>query len=331
MIKKACWITITVLLLYTFAGNLRAEEKKIIYTPEQEYLFSIFQSRRSVRAYKPDAIPDAHIKKILDIARSAPTSGNQQPWKFLVVKNRVKLDELKSACIDRSLTRIKTSGALNEEQFKTREKSIRDYYEKTLSAPVYIVVLVNKQCKYPAYTKHDGPLAAGYLMIAARAMGYGTVYYTDSIPEDLTMKVFNIPEQFERICITPLGIPETWPKSPQKKALEKFVVLEKFVKGVNYSETKIRKAIQLDAKILEAYTGKYEFQPGFALTVSLENGRLFAQATGQQKLEIFAESETDFFWKVVDAQITFNKDKTGKVTGLTLHQGGRDMPAKKTE
>jgi nitroreductase len=331
MLKKVCWIIITVLLLYTFAGNLRAEEKKITYTPEQEYLFNIFTSRRSVRAYKPDYIPDEHIKKILSIACSAPTSGNQQPWKFLVVRDREKLDELKNACIDRSLMRARMSGTLNEEQFKAREKSIRQYYEKTLSAPVYIVILVNKQCKYPAYTKHDGPLAAGYLMIAARSLGYGTVYYTDSIPEDLTMKVLNIPEQFERICITPLGIPETWPKSPQKKALEEFVVMEKFVKGVNYSEAKIRKAIQLDDKILGTYTGKYEFQPGFALIISLENGRLFAQATGQQKLEIFAESETDFFWKVVDAQITFNKDKTGKVMGLTLHQGGRDMPAKKAE
>ncbi len=331
MIKQFVWTINIVILLLIFSVNLGAEDQKASYTSEQEYLFNIFTSRRSVRAYKPDAIPDAHIKKILDISRSAPTSGNQQPWKFLVIKNREKLDELKNTCIDRSLTRIKTSGALNEEQFKTREKSIRDYYEKTLSAPVYIVVLVNKQCKYPAYTKHDGPLAAGYLMIAARSLGYGTVYYTDSIPEDLTMKVFNIPEQFERICITPLGIPETWPKSPQKKALEEFVVMEKFVKGVNYSEAKIRKAIQLDAKILGQYAGKYEFQPGFILTVTLENNRLFAQATGQQKLEIFAESKTDFFWKVVDAQIAFKKDKTGKVTGLTLHQGGRDIPAKKQQ
>ncbi|MCK4943015.1 MAG: nitroreductase family protein, partial [Candidatus Aminicenantes bacterium] len=160
MIKQFVRIFSTIILLLIFSGNLGAEDQKASYTSEQEYLFDIFTSRRSVRAYKPDAIPDEHIKKILDIARSAPTSGNQQPWKFLVVKNRKKLDELKNACIDRSLTRARMSGTLNEEQFKTREKSIRDYYEKTLSAPVYIVVLVNKQCKYPAYTKHDGPLAA---------------------------------------------------------------------------------------------------------------------------------------------------------------------------
>lgn len=306
------------------------ESEKTSYTSEQEYLFKIFNSRRSVRLFKSDMVPDEHIKKILDIARSAPTSGNQQPWKFLVVKNPEKIMELKKACIDKSLTRLMMSG-LNEEQLKARKKRTLDYYDKTFSAPVYIAVLVDTHSKYPTYNKHDGPLAAGYLMIAARALGYGTVYYTDSIPADLTMKVLNIPEQFERICITPLGIPRAWPDSPPKKSLDDFLVREKFIKGVNYIEAKVRKEIKLDAKILRQYTGKYELQPGFILTVTLENDRLFTQATGQQKVEIFPESETGFFLKVVDAQITFTKDKDGKVTGLTLHQGGRDLPAKKTE
>ena len=53
------------------------------------------------------------------------------------------------------------------------------------------------------------------------------------------------------------------------------------------------------------------------------------QATGQGKVEIFPSSPTEFFLKVVDAQITFVKDASGAVTQLVLHQGGRDMPGKK--
>ena len=53
------------------------------------------------------------------------------------------------------------------------------------------------------------------------------------------------------------------------------------------------------------------------------------QATGQSKVEIFPSSPTEFFLKVVDAQITFVKDASGAVTQLVLHQGGRDMPGKK--
>jgi len=329
MFKKRMGLLVVFFLFLIFSWS-SLNSQKISYTSEQEYLFGIFQKRRSVRAYKPDAVPQDHIKKILDVARSAPTSGNQQPWKFLVIQERVKLDALKDACISRSLLRLKMSG-LTEEQFKEREKRTRDYYQKCLSAPVYIVVLVDKHSRYPTYNKHDGPLAAGYLMIAARALGYGTVFYTDSIPDELTKKVLDIPDRFERICITPVGIPVSWPDSPKKKSLEEFVVFEKFVKDVNYKEQVIRKVVKLDAKILKTYAGKYELQPGFILTVTLEGDKMFAQATGQQKVEIFPESETKFFLKVVDAQITFIKDKEGKVNQLILHQSGRDMPAKRSE
>ncbi len=88
-------------------------------------------------------------------------------------------------------------------------------------------------------------------------------------------------------------------------------------------------AIEIDPATLQAYEGEYELAPGFVLAVTLEGNRLMTQATGQSKVEIFASSPTEFFLKVVNAQITFVKDASGAVTGLILHQGGRDMPAKK--
>jgi CubicO group peptidase (beta-lactamase class C family) len=87
-----------------------------------------------------------------------------------------------------------------------------------------------------------------------------------------------------------------------------------------------RREIAVDPKILASYVGSYELTPGFALVVTLEDGHLMTQATGQSKIPIFAESATRFFPKVVDAEIEFTKDKSGAVTGLILHQGGRDMP-----
>ena len=67
----------------------------------------------------------------------------------------------------------------------------------------------------------------------------------------------------------------------------------------------------------------------FVLTVREVGGRLAAQATGQPAFPIFAESETEFFLKVVDAQLTFTLDDTGVVDGLILHQGGANQPARK--
>ena len=99
----------------------------------------------------------------------------------------------------------------------------------------------------------------------------------------------------------------------------------------NAPEAPARTAIEIDPAALKAFEGEYELAPGFVLTVTLEGGRLMTQATGQGKVEIFASSPTEFFLKVVDAQITFVKDATGVVTHLVLHQGGRDVPGKKTK
>jgi len=54
-----------------------------------------------------------------------------------------------------------------------------------------------------------------------------------------------------------------------------------------------------------------------------------SQRTGRPKVELFAESETEFFMKVVNAQIKFVKDAQGKVTGLVRRQGRSEMPAQK--
>jgi serine-type D-Ala-D-Ala carboxypeptidase/endopeptidase len=67
------------------------------------------------------------------------------------------------------------------------------------------------------------------------------------------------------------------------------------------------------------------------MTVTREGNRLMAQLMGQQKFEVFPESDTTFFLRDVDAQITFVKDATGKVVALILHQNGRDQRAQKIE
>src|SRR5215813_5294099 len=92
---------------------------------------------------------------------------------------------------------------------------------------------------------------------------------------------------------------------------------------------KERKEIKLDAKILDAYVGEYQFAPGVSITITHEGEQLFAQLDGQGKLELLAETEKDFFFKVANAQISFVKDDKGQVTQLVLHQNGRDQPAQK--
>ena len=72
-------------------------------------------------------------------------------------------------------------------------------------------------------------------------------------------------------------------------------------------------------------------QPEFDLVVSLDGGKLMAQATGQGAVQLHPETETEFFIEEIDAQVTFVVGSDGKVAELILHQGGRDMPARRKD
>jgi CubicO group peptidase (beta-lactamase class C family) len=94
---------------------------------------------------------------------------------------------------------------------------------------------------------------------------------------------------------------------------------------------KQRKEIVVEEAKLEPLTGVYELAPNFQLTITREGSALFAQATGQPKFPLFAEAETEFFLKVVDAQLSFVKDATGQFNSLVLHQGGANIPGKRVK
>jgi CubicO group peptidase (beta-lactamase class C family) len=90
-----------------------------------------------------------------------------------------------------------------------------------------------------------------------------------------------------------------------------------------------RQAIALDPAVYEGYVGEYEITPTLSIIITKEGSKLLAQATGQPKLELFPESPTKFFVKEAAVEIEFVVDASGKATSLVLHQGGRQLPAKK--
>jgi CubicO group peptidase (beta-lactamase class C family) len=93
----------------------------------------------------------------------------------------------------------------------------------------------------------------------------------------------------------------------------------------------VRKEVALTPEQLDRNVGKYELAPTFVLTVTRDGNRLFLQATGQPRFELFAASERDFFLKAVDAQVTFEAEGQERATRLILHQNGAHQPAKRIE
>lgn len=90
-----------------------------------------------------------------------------------------------------------------------------------------------------------------------------------------------------------------------------------------------RQAVKIEAALFDRLAGEYELAPNFTITILRRGDKLISHATGQPEVELFPESETRFFLKVVDAQVDFTLDASGRATGLVLHQGGQDLPARK--
>jgi CubicO group peptidase (beta-lactamase class C family) len=98
--------------------------------------------------------------------------------------------------------------------------------------------------------------------------------------------------------------------------------------GAVYQIPQERKVIAVASSTLDKYVGQYQL-PNTIVTITNENGKLMWQAAGQPKVELLAESETDFFAKSFGVQVRFVKDAQGRVTGLVRTRGGSETPAPK--
>lgn len=145
---------------------------------------------------------------------------------------------------------------------------------------------------------HDGG-TGGYGAIVAidpkRNVGLVLLGNRTGVPEDIAMHLMDA------------SIPLTPPPAPSAARAE----------------------VAVPAELMASYAGVYalDAMPSFKLTVTLESGQLHMQATGQDRFPIFAESQSKFFLKVVDAQVTFVPTAEGKPAHLILHQAGANQKA----
>ncbi|MEM9859783.1 MAG: DUF3471 domain-containing protein [Bacteroidota bacterium] len=87
--------------------------------------------------------------------------------------------------------------------------------------------------------------------------------------------------------------------------------------------------IKLEEEVLKRYVGVFKLFPNFEITITLRDNGLYARGTGQNPIEIFPWSETEFFFKSMDSQIKFEADENGNYRTLVLTQDGKRYPGKK--
>lgn len=91
---------------------------------------------------------------------------------------------------------------------------------------------------------------------------------------------------------------------------------------------KVKPLVVVSEQDLEEYVGSYQFAPNIFFTITRNGDRLFAQLTGQSRLRVFASAENEFYYRAVNARLTFNRGADGKIESPTLHQNGEQIAKK---
>ena len=99
--------------------------------------------------------------------------------------------------------------------------------------------------------------------------------------------------------------------------------------GQSVKPREFGREVKVSDEVMQRYVGKYQLAPNFVFTVSVKNEKLMVGITGQPTNRVYARSDTEWHYKVVDASITFVVDEAGKCESLVLHQNGANQTAKR--
>ncbi len=190
----------------------------------------LLKSRRSIRAYKSDPVPEEFVQKIIEAARWAPSGGNSQPWDFIVIKKK----EIKDRIADLFVESIKP---LRQAEL-TREKELRvPGVEREIAepgfkrAPVFILLCgdprLNEAFPLIVYQKHGAEvlisnLASAFLCmhLAAKSLGLGSQWIsaTGGLMEDRLKNLLDLPKEFKIYDMMAVGYPayQVGPRSPRQ-------------------------------------------------------------------------------------------------------------------
>ncbi len=162
------------------------------------------RTRRSIRKFLNKPIPQEKLEKVLNAGRLAPSANNRQPWKFIVVLDKMKRRELAQAAKNQEFVgeapAVIVAVALN---------------------PDYIM-----SCEVPGYAV-DLSIALDHMMLAAVEENLGTCWI-GAFSQQAVKSLLNIPEKYKVAALLPIGFPAESPKPKSRKSLEQVLCYDHF-------------------------------------------------------------------------------------------------------
>ncbi len=194
----------------------------------------LLRERRSVRRFKPDAVPEALVQRLIEGAICAPSASNKQPWKFLLVENRALIAQLATA--------VRASTALVarhiSEASQPAFERYGDYFTRFEHAPLVIVPIYKPLTLLSNLTSADLPaaeraaigqleqdsgligtsLALGNLLLVAQELGLGASGMTGPLLARPELKrLLEVPPAWDIVALVPVGFPDEVPLPTERK------------------------------------------------------------------------------------------------------------------
>ncbi len=179
-------------------------------------IVEIIKTRRCVREYKEDQIPDEDIKFLIDCARYAPSGFNMQPWSFLVIKNK---DVMRKISEHGKKSMIPMLEPMKDVSSKARDFLVFLKTKGTdmlYNAPLLIIILGNKNAPTVDY---DCSMAAQTMMLAAHSKGIGSCWIGGVQPalmDEEFLKELGAPDGYKVVAPLIFGYPKGKTEMPDK-------------------------------------------------------------------------------------------------------------------
>ncbi len=216
-------------------------------------LFETIYSCRALRRFKPDPVPDDVLRRVLDAAIRAPSSGNGQNWLFVVVKDleqRRRLGEIyrrAGAMVASFYLRLGRPEHMSEKQYEKLASSGLYLHEHLADAPVLLVACLRLEnspallLDLPRETQlamlDSSPWMAGAsiypavqnVILACRAVGLGTCMTTNHMLfEDEVKEVIGLPAEYRTFALLPIGYPVGRFGPVNRRPLNEVVTIDRF-------------------------------------------------------------------------------------------------------
>lgn len=183
----------------------------------------ILRTRRSIRKFMDKPVSVDVLKDIINDSTLAPSAGNEQPWKFIIINDKKMLKRISDESKKNILARIES----NPDDYATKyEKMLKsETFNVFYNAPCLVLILGKSILKNVTI---DCTLAATYFMMAATSRGLGTCWVNlgMEIHDPELIHELGIPEDSKIVAPLIVGFPEVIPSAPRRKEPEILKIIE---------------------------------------------------------------------------------------------------------